>query len=416
MKKILLLLMAASLLLSGCASFGKGVAEALMKPQEQDKGECRIFSDGFGGLEDVMARNGGSVKILMIHGIGKKTPGYSTGIVSSLAFKMGLDVTEKNARDINLTDSKNSGRDLGHLRVYRYADKSGSKEMVFYEYTWAGITEPIKSTLLFDGTDFNAEKRTDISRLIKGFINETGTDAVIYLGNRDARSKILDGVSQAFCWMLSSPWENLPENGGGACSADMISENEIMKDYVVITHSLGSQISVDALENVAYHLPLNGKNKPFRPENGETHHQNVRVTIYMFANQLPAIAIGKEKPAVAGMIKDYCTPGAAHYSERFVSSTDIVAFSDPNDVLSYAIPGKFENEHLDSRLCPDITNVLVNVAPLSNIFGKIAANPLEAHSNYKNDDRVLELIIKGVHESSPQSAPDKGCYIVRTRK
>ncbi len=38
------------------------------------------------------------------------------------------------------------------------------------------------------------------------------------------------------------------------------------------------------------------------------------------------------------------------------------------DVLSYAIPIGYENEYMDSRLCPEIVNVSVNVVDAINLF------------------------------------------------
>jgi hypothetical protein len=75
----------------------------------------------------------------------------------------------------------------------------------------------------------------------------------------------------------------------------------------------------------------------------------------------------------------------------------IVAFSDPNDLFSYAIPPKYADENMDSRLCPKITNVVLNVAPVNNLFGiGEIANPLTAHNAYDNDERVIQLIAKGI--------------------
>ena len=74
----------------------------------------------------------------------------------------------------------------------------------------------------------------------------------------------------------------------------------------------------------------------------------------------------------------------------------IVAFSDPNDILSYAIPPKFADEYMDSRVCSRITNFVLNLAkPISFLgLGEIA-NPLEGHSGYDHDDRVIAMMAHG---------------------
>ncbi len=76
-----------------------------------------------------------------------------------------------------------------------------------------------------------------------------------------------------------------------------------------------------------------------------------------------------------------------------VAALSIVAFSDPNDVLSYAIPVGYENEYMDSRLCPEVVNVSVNVVDAINLFGiGEFVNPMAA---YENDERVIGLMVGG---------------------
>ncbi len=79
-----------------------------------------------------------------------------------------------------------------------------------------------------------------------------------------------------------------------------------------------------------------------------------------------------------------------------VAALSIVAFSDPNDVLSYAIPVGYENEYMDSRLCPEVVNVSVNVVDAINLFGiGEFVNPMAAHDAYENDERVIGLMVGG---------------------
>ena len=80
-----------------------------------------------------------------------------------------------------------------------------------------------------------------------------------------------------------------------------------------------------------------------------------------------------------------------------VQETRVVAFSDPNDLFSYAIPAKFLDVHMDSRLCPTLTNVILNIAPATSVLGMGEfANPMTAHLEYDNDERVIALITQGL--------------------
>ncbi len=54
-----------------------------------------------------------------------------------------------------------------------------------------------------------------------------------------------------------------------------------------------------------------------------------------------------------------------HYNLRTLSNTDIIAFNDPNDILSYTITKEFMDRYLDSRLCIGTTNININVADVT---------------------------------------------------
>ena len=95
----------------------------------------------------------------------------------------------------------------------------------------------------------------------------------------------------------------------------------------------------------------------------------------------------------------------------------IVAFSDPNDLLSYAVPPRFAEEFIDSRLCPQVVNVTVNVAPVTSapVIGTFA-NPLAAHNDYEADERVIGLITNGIGTGKTAPAVATRCQWVETRR
>lgn len=74
-----------------------------------------------------------------------------------------------------------------------------------------------------------------------------------------------------------------------------------------------------------------------------------------------------------------------------------MAFSDPNDMLSYTIPQGFKDKYLDSRMCTTVSNISLNVANVVDMFGfSEIANPMEAHTGYDHDDRVVALLAHGL--------------------
>ena len=58
----------------------------------------------------------------------------------------------------------------------------------------------------------------------------------------------------------------------------------------------------------------------------------------------------------------FCLPEGADFANRLFQVTELIAFSDPNDLLSYPIPDAFVRDHVDSRLCPKQVNVTINIA------------------------------------------------------
>jgi hypothetical protein len=112
---------------------------------------------------------------------------------------------------------------------------------------------------------------------------------------------------------------------------------------------------------------------------------------------------------VRGQIADFCVPEGKFFGERIVARTQVVAFSDPNDLLSFPVPDDFVQYGLDSRLCPKVVNVSLNIARVAQVFrGDGFANPLTAHTEYNDDARVIGLITGGLgQETTPAAVTDR---------
>ena len=148
MKRLLLFLAVISL--CGCASFGRGIAEAILdNPENTDNKKCEISGSEFDGIEQAF-QNKETVKILMIHGVGTHVPGYSTRIRENLAATLGLTVMSRRPKNITLLDPNNPKQEIGNLRVTRMQDEDDNKEFIFYELTWSVTTLEAKKILDFD--------------------------------------------------------------------------------------------------------------------------------------------------------------------------------------------------------------------------------------------------------------------------
>ena len=137
--------------------------------------------------------------------------------------------------------------------------------------------------------------------------------------------------------------------------------------------------------------------------------KNKEMTVFMLANQLPLLQIAGAKPQVTGQIRSYCRPKGKNYGKRVFKQVNIVAFSDPNDLLSYGINQDFVDNYMDSRMCPSVTNVNINIAEEISVFGAGVVNPVTAHTEYDNDTRVIEMIAKGTENFKQNELLSKRC-------
>ena len=394
------------LFLGACSSFAKGVTEALLERSEQeDQRECHIEGPSSQGLDHLLDAQevGGEgmvrreLKVMMVHGVGNQIPGYSGRLTEHLMAALGLTVRSSERKELELWEPLVSDKPLGRLSVDLYTNPEHTRRLVFYELTWSEIIEAEKRRITFDNATEHSFRRTQLNALLKRFFNDTIPDAFIYLG--ESQLKILTSVSQGFCWMTVGDWEDLPRRASERCDpANKVRAKFAREDdFAFITHSLGSRIAIDVLQQATDMVT--------RPDDPATRDLNAifrerELPLYMLSNQLPLLEMGRPPPKVSNQIGEYCRPGGALTEERQIGRLDIYAISDPNDLLSYPIPRGFAEERIDSRICPSITNISINVAKPVNLFGiSEFANPLAAHSNYDHDARVIDLIAFGIGPS-----------------
>lgn len=395
--------------LSGCSSLGKGMVEAFLeKQQSADTRLCEIWGKSFKGISPFLDNKQGKMKALMVHGVGDHLPGYSTQFLEKLATQLDLPVMSKEYKNITLTTRLDTNKNLGNLRVTRLLSKDRNKELLFYELTWSAITAQQKQVLAYDNSGEYSFRRAEVNNLMKKFSNDTGPDPIIYLG--ESKDEILVSFGQSFCWMTKSNWNDLPDGVMQACSFndDTAAKNILVDQYAFISHSLGSRIIIDGMQRIA--TLLDKRDADFTEAL-----KKKEIPIYMMSNQLPMLQLGCKLPAVSNQKSAYCQADGEKYNQRMVAKTPIIAFSDPNDLLSYALPKGFVEKYLDSRLCIEVTNVNINVATIFDAFGlgKLA-NPLDAHVGYDTDDRVVALIANGIDSKNTAKIVNDRCRWVET--
>ncbi|MFZ1430744.1 MAG: hypothetical protein WAS21_28755 [Geminicoccaceae bacterium] len=410
-----LLPLLAMLVIAGCESFGRGVTQAVLtgsgEPAE-DKRSCEVEGRPFTGIEpylraqDKLPPFGASVgdrsevKVLYVHGIGTHVPGDGTTLRQTLAKALGLDIRAPRPKRIVIASPSFPDQNLGEINVSRLTDAQHRRDLLFYELTWSPITQPDKELIAFDKEQDYVLRRAAVNQAMRSFINDVAPDPLAYAGEK--REPILVSVTQSICWMVSRSWSDLPELTEGAyCGSSLpgVGSRVQLDDFVLITHSLGSRATLDAMQRLT-NLPMSAD--PHLKQIADTFATR-DIQVFMLSNQLPLLEAGREGQQVVNQIGAYCGPGATKPG-RFFDKTEIIAFSDPNDLMSYPVPDKFADKYIESRLCPSVTNVTINVVTVNSLLGLgDVANPLGAHLGYAGDERVGALLARGA--GNPDVAP-----------
>ena len=393
MKRLCIVL---ALLLCGCASLEKNLVKDVMNDSRRPLDRCEVEGFAYPGTDSYLG-GGRVLKVLMIHGVGLHHPGYSRRLQENLAANIGLDVISRLPKNIRLLSPADGKTPIGNLRITYWQNRVGDKKLLFYELTWSEITTPDKKIIAFDTTEQYSKFRVPFNNTMKSFLDNTLPDPLIY--EVDKNNLILDSAGQSICWMLKTGWNDIPAQSSKVCRMSLREglERYNRENVMFITHSLGSKILMDSIsldaDNVSEAVAASSADTALKEEIRKL--QNKEITVFMLANQLPILQIGHPLPKVHNRLNAYCSRHGEKYGQRLFKAVNIVAFSDPNDILSYAVPQEFVDKYIDSRICPRVTNVSVNVAPEISAFGIGFVNPVTAHTAYDNSPKVINLITEG---------------------
>ncbi len=409
MHPIKIILLITFVLLSGCSGLTKGVVEAFLDREEQeDTRKCWVRGKPFKGLNDYLEEANSKeqpLKILMVHGVGDHTPGYSYELQDSLVHRLGMDQANAQDKVIQLVNLDNLP--VGVLQVSRYLSSTDGREFQFYELTWDSIVAEEKAKIYFDNNVRQSFRRAGLNNSFKSFVNDTIPDALMY--NSQFRPLIQASVNQAMCIIMSDKWDSIPNAGIHFCDIKKDSFWSLTdSNLAIISHSLGSRIALDSIQRAAEF------SQEYKKDNEKLNRiRNSRLAVYMLSNQLPLLQLGQPAPEVINSIDKYCRADSPLQNERMYQDLQLVSISDPNDLFSYSVTQKFVDENIDSRLCPSLTNVVINVASVTEFAGQEFANPLTAHLDYEEDARVLSLLTEGIHKDN-RAEESASCDFIET--
>jgi hypothetical protein len=325
-----------------------------------------------------------SIKVLWTHGMCTHPASWVDDRMKRLTTAIGGTSETESVRPV--------GDHGAILRTDRIKLKSSTIDVMFL--TWSPLTAPYKTWLAYDhSTDYGGTfpyTRASLNRELKrGLINDCMTDVVVYGGanGQAIRRAAKESVCEAMGGRIDGTACNVPAGGSPAALA-------------FVTESLGSKLVFDAILSI-WDATEKSDDKTSIPRLA-TSLASTRM-LYMVANQLPLLDVAGTSAADRALeaaleqsttrahsrdVFDLISRARRHAAPTAKPMT-VVAFSDPNDLLSYRIvAGHLAGDLADFR----VINVIVSN---DTTYFKYVERPDTAHCGYTWNPYVFGLIAKG---------------------
>jgi hypothetical protein len=299
------------------------------------------------GISDVLDKNK-RVNLLIIHGMGADATTDYTPFTQVLARRLGLHLQKSS--DESIPDNP-EGTAPARLFERTYVSDVGAVELRVYELHWWPLIQNSKSRLLADERYYPGRRARYNRRIKSTLVNNRISDSIIYLG------PLGEPIRASLQYTLHKIGSNLKPG------------EVVTTPTVIVTESLGSEIAFAVLSDA--------------PPNAYAQITAATPEVFMLANQIPLLRLAHAHPE-----KSERSPFAVFSGVNTTNvHRQIVAVSDPSDLLSYPIP---ESISQDGAL---FINVL---RPLGHrLLGNNAVEPLGAHTGAKSDPLILEMIACG---------------------
>ncbi len=348
------------------------------------------------------------VRVLFVHGMCSHdeerwvTHGWDDTVVSYFGIAPS---------DVTVLPELPSGR--AHIVQREYHIGAGVLAARFL--IWSALTAGEKAAIQFDDPppppgEFGWKRATLNGELKKNLLNDCFSDAVIYAGARghSLSLEIRDAVCLAF--------DGTPSVQGCDFPPAPMSEPAPL---IILTESLGSRMVFDALMELAAQASARGEaaleafDRAVAPVS----------EVFMLANQIPLLALAEapgegaepsavESPSRSTLIRGVRTlaqarqrhrarnprPGLAAGAEPPIT---LVAFTDPNDLLSYRLPA-------DPVVVGPLVRVVNVITSNDGALLGYVENPNNAHLGYRRNLDVLRLLFGGSARAPPVSKISRG--------
>jgi hypothetical protein len=343
----------------------------------------RKFDNSFDGLNAAASRSNsasGTLRILFVHGMGDHQPGYSQPLMQGIATRLNLSNTGVSRK---ITIRKES-HDYGEINISNYSSSDG-KNVRAYELTWSVTTHDLKKRQFASDATY-ASDRVLVNRILKEkLIDDALADPVLYIGGY--RSHMQFPIMRAIEAILH--------------------DYQARDELAIITQSLGSYMCYDTLLRMSKGEKIMGE----REYSADLVQDLIGHTNYVFmlANQLPLLELSEvsnpvpvpraSNTAVKALakIRRQNKPKIRPQQPPAPVALHLVAFSDPNDLLSYPLD---RNSVSDNTI--EYSNVIVSVER-SAILG-VFAWPTTAHTGHEKSKVVMDLLAFGHNGSDSRAA------------
>jgi hypothetical protein len=365
----------------------------------QEPGGQEASFDGVSQLIAEARQHGTTLHVLWTHGMCTHEMNWATDRATRLAAALGGAATQTG------TTEETAG--LTRL-MYQFRTPDGEFDATFV--LWSPMTRSFKRELDFDspGSDrarsFPYQRATLNEGLKTKLVNDCLSDAVVYAGQHG--DPIRAAMKLAVCRELGgTPVAGQPCDLTGA---------ELDRPIAVITESLGSKILLDAARAIFV------EGRPATGGNSATTRRFASVQmIYLMANQIPLLDIASPLPVrPTPGVREEAGPRSSSLGrmvdmmgeartgmppERLATMTapTVVAFTDPNDLLSYRL--------ISTMLDVSRARLINVIATNETTWFGFLERPDSAHCGYTWNRTVFGLIAHGHKVGKPlPEAPDVG--------
>lgn len=344
-------------------------------------------SSDFPGLVKLLNdSNGQPVDVVLVHGMCTTSASWPISVMLNVASAVGANAS---VPPVNTEVAKAKSNEI-QLVLGQAQTAAGT--IRFSGLVWSPLVKDLKDQLRYDMTGKETDcktsdeckpKRASVNGKFKDtLLNDCLSDALAYqgIGRIAFRAAMANTLTQVI--------QQASDSSG---------------PIVIVSASLGSKMVFDALSDMLQaptsHAQMLAANVI----------QSRLAVVFMAANQLPILGLADQdlssnKSALStdnssgdsltrflSARRDHADKSARVRGGAF-NKLAVVAFTDPNDILSYRLlPSRYKSEQVD------VADILVSNQP--TFFG-LLENPLSAHTTYFDNKDVARFIACGNPESS----------------